>query len=204
MWTFLVNGGPIMIPMVLTSIVALAFIVERGLALRWAQVIPPDLEKAATECATAEDLELLKKACEQRSSAFSRLLFSAADHLNWPKSENTDTLETEARHEVTQLERGLVVLEIVVGISPLLGLVGTLHGLIQLFGGLGNPGLADSARIAAGIAITLNTTFMGLLIAIPALIAWSYYNKKLETMAVEMATLLEKFMRSQYRRKRKV
>ncbi len=59
MWTFLVNGGPVMIPMVLTSIVALAFIVERGLALRWAQVIPPELEKAASECVTVEDVELL-------------------------------------------------------------------------------------------------------------------------------------------------
>jgi biopolymer transport protein ExbB len=204
MWRFLVEGGPIMIPMVLTSIVAVAFIVERGLALRRNKVIPAEIQEALERYQNPEDIEPLKSACQKSPSAFGRLLAAAAEHLTWTKTENADALETEARHEVVQLERGLVVLEIVVGIAPLMGLVGTLHGLIRLFGGLGNPGLADSARIAAGIAETLNTTFMGLMIAIPALVSWSYYNKKVENLAVEMESLLEKFLRHHYRRKKKV
>jgi biopolymer transport protein ExbB len=203
MWRFLVEGGPIMIPMLLTSIVAVAFIVERGLALQRRKVIPAEIQEALERCQNPEDIEVLKSACQKSPAAFSRLLATAAEHLTWTKTENADALETEARHEVIQLERGLVVLEIVVGIAPLMGLVGTLHGLIRLFGGLGNPGLADSARIAAGIAETLNTTFMGLMIAIPALVSWSYYNKKVENLAVEMESLLEKFLRHHYRRKKK-
>jgi biopolymer transport protein ExbB len=203
MWRFLIEGGPIMVPMVLTSIVALAFIIERGLALRRNKVIPLAVQEALERCQTVDDIEGLQTACRQSPATFSRLLAAAAEHLPWPKTENSDALQTEARHEVVQLERGLVVLEIVVGIAPLLGLVGTLHGLIRLFGGLGNPGLADNARIASGIAETLNTTFMGLMIAIPALVAWSYYNKKVENLAIEMESLLEKFLRHQYRRKKK-
>jgi len=193
-----------MIPMVLTSIVAVAFIIERGLALRWAKVVPPELEQAMLRCPqNRKDIEELRLICLRYPSALSRLLLAAIEHLTWAKEENVDALETQARHEVVGLERYVVMLEIIVGIAPLLGLLGTLHGLIRLFGGLGTPGMADSARIAEGIAITLNTTFMGLMIAIPALIAWSYYNKKIETLAVEMAMLLERFMRNQYRGKGK-
>jgi biopolymer transport protein ExbB len=80
----------------------------------------------------------------------------------------------------------------------LLGLVGTIHGLIRLFGDLGRSGLQDNSVLASGIAIALNTTLMGLLIAIPSLIAWSYYNKKVENLTVEMETLCDEFLRRYY------
>ena len=100
--------------------------------------------------------------------------------------------------EIAQMERGLVVLEIIVGIAPLLGLVGTINGLISLFSGLSRTGLSDNTVVAHGISIALNTTLSGLLIAIPALIAWSYYNKKVETLAIEMETLCDGFLRRFY------
>jgi biopolymer transport protein ExbB len=203
MFEFLLNGGPFMIPMVLTSVIGLAFIIERGIALRWRKVIPPEIEKLAAQQSDSNDLEALRLGCIGRPSSLSRLLLVAIEHLNWPRSENVDALQTRARHEIAGLERGLVVLEIVVGIAPLMGLVGTIHGLIRLFGTLGNPGSADSAKVAEGIAIALNTTLMGLLIAIPSLIAWCYYSKKVESIAVEMETLCDSFLRRQYRMKRK-
>ncbi len=187
-----------MIFLLATSVVGLAFIIERGLALRWRRVIPSDVESAVNRCLVPEDLADLRQACEARPSSFSRLLLTAHDHLQRPRQENIDAIETRARHEVLQLERGLVVLEIVVGIAPLLGLVGTIHGLIRLFGDLGRSGLADNSVLAAGIAIALNTTLMGLLIAIPSLVAWSYYNKKVETLTVEMETLCDEFLSRYY------
>jgi biopolymer transport protein ExbB len=138
------------------------------------------------------------QACLAAPSPVSRLLLIAQEHLKWPKQENVDSLETSARHEVTKLERGLVVLEIVVGIAPLLGLVGTLHGLISLFATLGGTTISDNAALSKGISIALNTTLMGLLVAIPSLIAWSYYNRKVETIAVEMEALCDSFLRAQY------
>ncbi|MCI0534159.1 MAG: MotA/TolQ/ExbB proton channel family protein [Verrucomicrobiales bacterium] len=199
MWEFLKAGGPFMILLVLTSVVGLAFIIERGLALRWGRVIPPKLEFALENCRTREDLLRLVKLCAEPPSPLGRLIIVTHDHLPSPREENVDAIQTRARHEVLQLERGLVVLEVVVGIAPLLGLVGTIHGLITLFGDLGAAGLADNAVLAKGIAIALNTTLMGLLIAIPSLVAWSYYTKKVETLAVEMETLCDEFLRRQYR-----
>lgn len=185
-----------------TSVVGLAFIIERGFALRWKRVIPPDVEGAATRCHTSDDLTELRQICHARPSSFSRLLLTAHDHLQRPREENINAIETRARLEVLKLERGLVVLEIVVGIAPLLGLVGTIHGLITLFGALGRAGLADNSAVAGGIAIALNTTLTGLLIAIPSLIAWSYYNKKVETLTVEMEALCDEFLHRFYSEER--
>lgn len=199
MWQFLMAGGPFMAVLVLTSIVGLTFIIERGLALRRARVVPANLEEAIGKTGTKDELQALRVLCQQQRSTLGRLVLLAIEHLPWPKADNADCVETRARNEIVQLERGLVVLEIVVGIAPLLGLVGTVHGLITLFGDLGTTGLAENSVLAKGIAIALNTTLMGLLIAIPTLVAWSYYTAKVQSLAVEMETLLDDFLRRQYR-----
>jgi biopolymer transport protein ExbB len=185
--------------LVLASIVGLTFIIERGLALRWRRVIPPAVEAASDACRTPKDLPMLVQICQQNPSPIGRLLLTAHDHLPWPKDDNVDALEIRARHEVVRLERGLVILEIVVGIAPLLGLVGTIYGLILLFGQLGQVGLNDNNALSQGIALALRATLLGLLTAIPSLVAWSYYNKKVETLAVEMETICDEFLRRQYR-----
>lgn len=184
----------------LTSLVSLGFIVERGFALRWGKVIPPQVEVAVDECRKPADVEKLRRACERTPSALSRLLLAAADHLEWPKEDAEDAVQTRARHEIVRLERGLVVLEVVIGIAPLMGLVGTIYGMMTLFGNLGQTGLNDNAALAKGIAVILNSTLLGLLIAIPALVAWSYFTKKVETLAVELETLCGEFLRRQYRK----
>lgn len=199
MWEFLRSGGPVMFLLVVTSIVGLAFIIERALALRWTKVIPPYVSTAIENCRTPADLPKLVQVCNQNPSPLSRLTLTAQEHLRDPKEETIDLIETRARHEVVSLERGLFVLEVVVGIAPLLGLVGAIHGLITLFGNLGKTGVTDNTQLAAGIAIALNTTLVGLLVAIPALAAWSYFTRKVDTLAVEMEGLLDKFLRHQYR-----
>src|ERR1035438_9239722 len=182
-----------------TSVVGLTFIVERGLALRWRRVLPPEVEAAVESCQTPEDVPMLRRVCQQHNSPISRLLLLAAEHLDWPKGEATDAMQSRARHELARLERGLVVLEIIVGIAPLLGLVGTILGMMTAFGNGGQPGQIDPAELAKGISLILRATLLGLLIAIPSLIFWSYYTKKVETIAVEMESLCDEFLRRQYR-----
>src|SRR5437899_409279 len=99
----------------LTSIIGLAFIIERGLALRWNRVMPPAVETAAEACRSAEDRPMLRRVCEQHGSPLGRLLLAAEQHLDMPKEDNESALQTRARQEIVRLERGLVVLEIVVG-----------------------------------------------------------------------------------------
>lgn len=189
--------------LILTSIVGLTFIVERGLALRWKKVVPPEIEAAIDACQSREDTERLKRVCEKHPSPLGRLLTLAVERLNWSREENEDALQTRARHEIVKLERGLVVLEIIIGIAPLLGLVGTILGMMDTFNNVGQMGLNDAARLASGIALILKATLIGLLIAIPALISWSYYTKKVETIAVEMETLCDELLRRLYRDNKK-
>lgn len=192
----------IIVILVLTSVVAVAFIVERGLALRWERVIPPPVQLAVEHYKGADQLPQLQKACTDHSSTAGRLLLFSSQHLDWPRAENSELIETRARHEVAQLERGLVVLEILTGIAPLLGLVGTIYGLITLFGSMSSVTGVDSVKFAQGISTALYATLLGLLVAIPALIAWSYYSKKVENLTVEMESLCDEFLRKHYQGKK--
>ena len=182
----------------LTSVVCVGVIFWRGWMLRWNSVVPPEIANALAECRSREDVKAVRSLCEKNPSPLGRLIRLAADRLDWPKDDNMDALETAARHEVVHLERGLVVLEVIVGIAPLLGLVGTIIGMMTLFDNIGAEGLNDATRLAHGIGLILKTTLIGLLIAIPALVSWSYFSKKVEVLAVEMEALCDDFVRRQY------
>jgi len=185
--------------LLLTSVVGLTFIIERGLALRAAKVVPPVVLSALDACRSADDLPMLRNICRQHPAPLSRLLLLADKNRHWPREDNARGLEISARKEVSRLERGLVVLEIVVGVAPLLGLVGTIYGLITLFATMGATGLGDNSTLARGIALALNSTLLGLITAIPSLVAWSYYTKKAENLAIEMAALCDVFLHQIYR-----
>ena len=90
------------------------------------------------------------------------------------------------------MESGLFILEIVVGIAPLLGLLGAVTGLVKVFANIGSGAMstADLKGIASGIGEALSTTIVGLAIAIPALVAFSYFSRRVERLAVEMESLL--------------
>jgi biopolymer transport protein ExbB len=182
----------------LTSVVGVTFMVERALALRWNKVVPRQIATALETCETPDDVEKLRGLCGRYTSPIGRLLLMASDRLDWPKTDNVEALQTAARNEIVRLERGLVVLEIIVGIAPLLGLVGTIAGMMTVFGDVGKNGIGDASTFAQGIALILRATLVGLLIAIPSLIAWSYFSKKVEVLAVEMEALCDAFIRRQY------
>jgi biopolymer transport protein ExbB len=186
--------------LLLTSVIGLTIIIERGIALRAGRIIPPAVETALEGCRAEADWPVLQRICEENPSPLSRLLLQARLHRGWPKAENASALETAARHEVAIMDRRLVILEIVVGVAPLLGLFGTIYGLIELFNRLGAEGLGDSSILSSGIALALYSTLFGLLAAIPSIAAWSYYNKKVEGLAVEMAALCDRFLIRQYNR----
>ena len=181
------------------SLISLTFIIERSIALQRAKVIPEAVLDAADRFRTREELHHLKDICMRHPAPLSRLLIAASEHLDWPKDENVSLLETRARREVNGLERGLVFLEIATGIAPLLGLVGTIYGMIALFASLGVSGATDSAAFASGISIALKATLFGLLVAIPSLIAWSYLSRRVESLAVELESRCDDFIRRFYR-----
>jgi biopolymer transport protein ExbB len=184
--------------LLLTSVTGIAVILWRVWALRWGHVTPRKVVEALEACRSRNDVANLRAICENNPSPLGRLLHFASDHLDWPRTENVSSLETAARREVVRLERGLVVLEIIIGIAPLLGLVGTILGMMDVFADIGDTGLNNASALAHGISEILKATLAGLLIAIPALIAWGYFSKKVEALTVELESFCDAFIRNQY------
>src|SRR4051812_5274674 len=123
---FFVQGGFFMALLVVCSIVSVAVIFLRGLALRRDLVMPPEIERGI-EALQPDDTDAvvkLTRIVRNDISALGRIAQTGMKHLNWPKSENIEAVQTRARHEIVRLESGLFVLEVIVGIAPLLGLLG--------------------------------------------------------------------------------
>src|SRR5436305_6389491 len=136
---------------------------------------------------------------ENDRSSLGRIVRVALQHLRSPRSENVEAVQTRARHEMVRLERGLIVLEVIVGIAPLLGLIGAVSGLVPVFSHLGlSAGASDTRQIALGIAEPLNATVFGLSIAVPTLIDFTYFSRKVEVMSVEMETLVVELINKCY------
>ena len=189
--SFFIKGGLFMWPLLACSIVAVTTIILRGIALREKNVMPLVIQSEIERLAPGASPERLTRVVSHDQSSLARITRVALQHLRGPRSENVEVVETRARHEMVRLEKGLIVLEVIVGIAPLLGLIGAVSGLVHVFSNLGlSSGAADTRQIALGIAEALNATVFGLSIAVPTLIAFSYFSKKVEVMSVEMETLV--------------
>ena len=190
---FFVNGGFFMALLLICSLISVAVIILRALALRRDFVMPPDIEREidALKPDDSEAVVRLARGVRNDPSALGRIISTGLQHLGWPKSENVEAVQTRARHEIVRLESGLFILEVIVGIAPLLGLLGAVSGLVKVFAAFGDSAANSVPHvIAKGISEALSTTIVGLAIAIPSLIAYSYLSKKIETMAAEMESLI--------------
>lgn len=176
----LTNAGIFIYPLAVCSFVAVFITVERLLALRNSKVIPRHMVDAFVEGDFAQ-VEADLKSVTGRIVTFYR-----------ERSPDPDALNAFARLEVSRMERGMFLLEVVIGAAPLLGLLGTVTGLTQVFGGFSaDTGLPDTGAFIQGIALALNTTILGLAIAIPALAAHAYLLRRVESLAARISVGVE-------------
>lgn len=191
MVNFMNKGGLFMWPLLFCSIVTVATIALAALTLRQSKVLPLVIESEIERLTPGGNAERLVRIVNDDNSSLAAVVRTALQHLRWPRSENIESVQTRARRELVRLERGLIVLEVVTGIAPLIGLIGTVSGLVHVFSGLGlSTGASDTKAVALGISEALNCTIFGLSIAVPALIGFSYFSKKIEVMSVEMESLV--------------
>jgi biopolymer transport protein ExbB len=191
MVNFFTKGGLFMWPLLACSIVTVTTIVLSILTLREKKVLPLVIESEIERLVPGGSAERLLRVANDDNSSLARITRAALQHLRWPRSENIEFAQTKARAELVRLERGLIVLEVVTGIAPLIGLIGTVSGLVQVFSGLGlSSGAADTKAVALGISMALNCTIFGLSIAVPSLIAFSYFSKKVEVLSVQMESIV--------------
>jgi biopolymer transport protein ExbB len=190
-WKFFSTGGLFMWPLLACSIVAVTTMIQRGMALRRKNVLPLVIESEIERLVPGGSPERLARIVQHDESTLGRIARAALHHLRAPRNETVEMVETKARHEVINLEKGLIVLEIITGIAPLLGLIGAVSGLVRVFSALGlSSGASNTQAIAQGIAEALNATVFGLSIAVPTLIGFSYFSKKVEVMSAEIETLV--------------
>ncbi|MFY7816959.1 MAG: MotA/TolQ/ExbB proton channel family protein [Akkermansiaceae bacterium] len=197
-WKYFEDGGHFMYPLLLCLIVGFTIIVFKLLSLRRAFIIPPALAERVDrfeECVEAGTVEPLLAEFERGKTALARLAAVAVRNRGKSQADISEAVQTTARHEVLQLSTGMTALDVVIVVSPLLGLLGTASGLAFLFQEMAKSGdISNAQRIALGIAIALNTTIFGLAITIPCVIAQSFFNRKIESFTTELELVLSKLV----------
>jgi biopolymer transport protein ExbB len=178
----IISGAGIFIyPLAICSLVGVFVIVERAIALRRARVLP------SAHLERIDQGHPLKNEKISDDSVLGRLAAFAA---TYPSDE--DGINALARLEINRMERGFVFLEIIISAAPLLGLLGTVTGLIQVFSNIApDTGMPEPSAFVQGVALALTTTVLGLAIAIPCLVANSYFQRKVETFAVQLGAVIE-------------
>jgi biopolymer transport protein ExbB len=201
---FFRKGGVFMGLLLACSFVALTVVLLRAWALRRRSVIPPLVEREINNLKPGESPEHLRRLAQDDESALARIVAVAVRFPAGTKSEAMEVVQSRARQEIVRMESGLFILEIVVGIAPLLGLLGAVSGLVRVFSNIGSGAMStsDLKGIASGIGEALSTTIVGLAIAIPALIAFSYFSRRVERLAVEMEALLTDLVEKVYQHRR--
>ena len=183
---WLAGGGPIMIPIFICSIVAVAVVLERVVSLRRSRILQPELIEVIEAIRGPEDIPVIYNRCNVLKGPFSAIIKRAISNTHLSREEKVLDIQATGRQEAQVLERMLVVLEIITAITPLLGLLGTVLGMSQVFDVIAEVGLGETKAFSSGIAQALRTTIVGLGVAIPSLIAYTSFDKKVDSMILEM------------------
>ena len=190
-------GWPIW-PLLMCSIVALALVIERFLSLREHLVAPEGLMQQAID-ASQNALPSADVAAQlSEHSTLGQVLASGWQALQADPYTNDaelrNALEMAGREAAHRLEKHLVALATIASAAPLLGLLGTIIGMIEIFGAQ-TPGSSNPAQLAQGISMALYNTAFGLIVAIPALMFWRYFRARVDTYVVRMELDAERFLR---------
>lgn len=183
-----------MIPLAICSVSGLAVAFERIIALRRRRAIPQNVLDLIELYQGEESVDSAVKMCRSHTSPFGRIIEVLIGSRQLEHHQMIEMLHSTGRKEVEKLERGLLLLEIVAGISPLIGLLGTVLGMVTVFDAITAYGLGDAQVLSDGISKALITTVAGLSVAIPALAFHSYFSKQVESIAIEMQEHAVRFM----------
>jgi biopolymer transport protein ExbB len=182
----LLAGGWAMTPILICSLVALAIVLERFWTLRRASVLPPGLGEEVREWARSGQLDNDHVQALAEGSPLGELLAGALSVRDRPRELIKERIEDTGRHVVHRLERFLSTLGTIALIGPLLGLLGTVIGLIRMFMDVMGGGVGDPAKMAGGIGEALICTASGLVVAIPAYVLHRYFRSRVAGYIVDM------------------
>ena len=179
-------GGWLMLPIIACSVVAVAIVLERLWTLQEKRVLPVNIANQVWEWVQQNQIEPQQVQQVHDSSAFGQVLAAGLSYRHAPRDVLKEAVEDSGRHAVHGLERYLNTLGTIAAISPLLGLLGTVSGMIRSFTAITTEGVGNPAVLAGGISEALITTAAGLTVAIPALIAYRYLRGRVDGLVVRI------------------
>lgn len=185
MWDIIKAAGWPIWPLIFVSIVALALIIERAWTLRRAQIIPPGLVDKVIAEYRKKGLtqELVDLTAGQ--GLMGQILASGLANIKSPRPVVKEALEETGSVVAHGLEKYLNAIGTIAAAAPLMGLLGTIIGMIEIFGSTGSAGV-DPTRLANGISVALYNTAMGIIVAVPALMFYRYFRGKVDSLLIEM------------------
>jgi|OM-RGC.v1.015053894 biopolymer transport protein ExbB len=187
---FISEAGIVGYILLFLSVVSLAVIIQKLITLRLSKLIPKEDFKLLADFIRRGSLGDAVELCKRRKNLLTEVVHETFKHvaLNPTRETFLSAFEVSARKKMMELERGMALLATVAAISPLLGLLGTVIGMVKIFGVLtaGGGAIGNPQQLSAGIAEALLTTIFGLVVAIPAVVMYNLFNKKLDKIAAEL------------------
>ena len=184
--SYLSKGGIVMIPIIFCSFFALAVFIERFLSLKRQKVIPADLfdevKVHIQDNRAAEALEI----CGKNDSSLARIITAGIKNHGKPREAVKEAIEEAGRREVALLDKYTGIMGTIANITPLLGLLGTVSGMIKAFNVISAVGVGEPAVLAGGISEALITTASGLTVAIPTFVGYKYILSRADSLVMEM------------------
>jgi biopolymer transport protein ExbB len=193
--SILQQGGIVMIPLLLCSIIALAVVIERSISLRRKRVLIPEIINLIDTIKKPEDIHLALSICRKNEGPFANIVQFSLENAALPNGELTGLVSEQGRQEVRSLEKGLIILETIAGIAPLLGLLGTVVGMIKVFTVVSQQGVGQAQALSGGISEALLTTVVGLSIGIPALVVFNLFTNKAGGIAMDIEKFTSRLLR---------
>ncbi|MGH8293154.1 MAG: MotA/TolQ/ExbB proton channel family protein [Gammaproteobacteria bacterium] len=195
------SGGWLMLPLILCSILVVAIVAERLWTLQTRRVAPEHLAAQVWNWLKNGELDDERLQALRAGSPLGRILAAGLEQRHASRSAMNEAIEDTGRHVVHELDRYLITLGTIASISPLLGLLGTVLGIMHVFAAISTSGLGNPAMLAGGISQALITTVAGLTVAIPAYVLYRYLRGKVDELVVRMereTTRLMHAVRSAY------
>jgi biopolymer transport protein ExbB len=193
-------GGLLMVPIILCAIIAMGIVLERFWTLKKTRVIPEDLTSKVWGWVEKDALDQSQIQTLHQGSPLGQILAAGLINRDRERVIMKDSIEDTGRHVVHEMERYLDTLGTIAAITPLLGLLGTVIGMVKVFTAITTHGVGDPTVLAGGIAEALITTGAGLSVAIPALIGYRYYRNRIDTLVVDMEKEAIKLVEALHRR----
>lgn len=185
---YLSHGGPVMALISISSMICLALIIERAFALRRSQIFPVAFLKEIKSLSAQKKVPEMISLSRSHDNPVANIL---VEGLSAQPQDRTKKLESAGKIEVMKMEKFLDILGLLATIGPLLGLLGTVTGMIRTFGVIEKIGVGDPLKLSAGIAEALLNTAGGLIVAIPAYVFQKWYYRKIDRYALELEQTIE-------------